>query len=101
MKNEVELTNFDKNMLNMSLNWNDSGTADLPSEDMAVYTGTVNHYVDYPYFRQNWYGYCTHTTEDKTKQAFRIVKLLMKKKLVKVDKVKDFIELIDGILEIL
>ena len=88
MGNETGLTNFDKNMLNTSLNWDDSGTANP-------------FYVDYPYFHQNWYGYCTHTTEDKTKQAFKIVKLLMKKKLVKVDKVRDFVELIDEILGIL
>lgn len=90
-----------QNELNDVVSWGNSSTANPFDTDMTVHTGTTYHYVDYPYFHQNWYGYCNHTGEDKTKQAFKIVKLLMKKKLVKVDKVKDFVELIDEILEIL
>ena len=47
--------------------------------------------------------YCNHYyyPEDKTKQAFKIVKVLIKKKMVKLDKVKDFVDLIDAVLEIL
>lgn len=99
MWNEAELTQFDKNMLNTSLNWDNSSTGG----DITMHSGSC--YIDYDYYHTHWYPYSNylsyHTYEDKTKQAFKIVKLLMKKKLVKVDKVKDFVELIDEILEIL
>ncbi len=103
MENEVKLTNFDENMLNTSLNWDNSSTGG----DITMHVDS--HYVDYDYYHTHWYPY-THpqifqdhymVREDNTKQAFKIAKLLMKKKLAKVDKVKDFVELIDEILEIL
>jgi hypothetical protein len=100
-----------KNELNEVITWwgdnNTNSTASSTGGDMTMHVGS--HYVDYDYYHTYWYPYThpqifqDHYTirEDNTKQAFKIVKLLMKKKLVKVDKVKDFVELIDEILEIL
>ncbi len=89
-----------RNELNEVVNWDNSSTGG----DITMHVGS--HYVDYDYYHTHWYPYTQYYPsftigEDKTKQAFKIVKLLMKKKLVKVDKVKDFVELIDEILEIL
>jgi hypothetical protein len=37
--------------------------------------------------------------KDSTKQAFEIIKVLQDKKLLKLDKVSDFIEVMDAIIE--
>ncbi len=89
-----------ESLLDCSIKWgnNDSSTGG----EMMIGDGS-SHYFDetnyYPWIQ----SYCNHYhyPEDKTKQAFKIVKVLMKKKMVKLDKVKDFVELVDEILEIL
>ncbi len=90
-----------KSELNNVVTWGGGGSSADPMPETLRVGST---YVDYPYFEYHWYPYSSHycvCSEDKTKQAFKIVKLLMKKKLAKVDKVKEFVELIDEILEIL
>lgn len=53
------------------------------------------HYFNYPIYTTY------HSTEkSKVEQAFKIVQVLIEKKLVKVDKVKEFIELVNEIVEI-
>ncbi len=97
MENQFESM---KNELNDVVRWDNTSTGG----DITMHAGS--QYIDYDYYHTHWYPYSYYypsypVYEDKTKQAFKIVKLLMKKKLVKVDKVKDFVDLIDEVLEIL
>ena len=70
----------------------------------------------YPYPSQPWYEpfypiverhyypsyvYWTQPDKSKLEQSFKIVQKLIEKKLVKVDKVKEFIELVNDIVEVL
>lgn len=56
----------------------------------------------YPYVIQQSYPiYIQERAMDKGKQAFEILKSLMDKNLVKLDKVKDFVEAMDTILKTL
>jgi hypothetical protein len=56
----------------------------------------------YPYvIRESYPIYIQEKAMDKGKQAFELLKALMDKGLVKVDKVKDFIEAMDTILKTL
>ena len=56
----------------------------------------------YPYvIRESYPVYIQERAMDKGKQAFEILKALMDKDLVKIDKVKDFIEAMDTLLKTL
>ena len=56
----------------------------------------------FPYvIRESYPVYVQERAVDKGKQAFELLKALMDKGLVKVDKVKDFIEAMDTILKTL
>lgn len=50
---------------------------------------------------QSYPVYLQHQAMDKGKQAFEIVKALLDKKLIKLDKVSDFVEAMDTILKTL
>lgn len=51
--------------------------------------------------RESYPVYIRERAMDKGKQAFEILKALMDKNLVKIDKVKDFIEAMDTLLKTL
>ena len=56
----------------------------------------------YPYvIRESYPIYIQERAMDKGKQAFELLKVLMDKKLLKVEKVSDFIEAMDAILKTL
>lgn len=56
----------------------------------------------YPYvIKESYPVYIQERAMDKGKQAFEILKALMDKGLVKIDKVKDFIEAMDTLLKTL
>lgn len=56
----------------------------------------------YPYvIKESYPVYIQEKSMDKGKQAFELLKALMDKNLVKVEKVKDFIEAMDTILKTL
>ena len=61
----------------------------------------------YDWWNQEWYPYYDYTiisptyTQDKGAKAIKIVKQLMKKKLVKVNTVKQFVDLLDEIIMLL
>lgn len=56
----------------------------------------------YPYvIRESYPVYIQERAMDKGKHAFELLKALMDKGLIKVDKVKDFIEAMDTILKTL
>jgi len=56
----------------------------------------------YPYvIRESYPVYIGERARDKGKQAFEIIKILKDKKLVKLGKVSDFIDLMDELIKIL
>ena len=72
--------------------------------------GTANTLTCWGYWRDYYYPtviresypvYLTERAVDKGKQAFEIIKVLKDKKLVKLDKVGDFIDLMDSLISIL
>lgn len=71
--------------------------------DNGAANGTLWNYWQnqyYPYvIRESYPIYIQEKAMDKGKQAFEILKALMDKGLVKVDKVKDFIEAMDVLLK--
>lgn len=70
----------------------------------AVSTTLWGYWQNYYYpqiIRESYPVYIQEKAMDKGKQAFELVKALMDKDLIKVDKVKDFIEAMDTILKTL
>ncbi len=72
----------------------------------AINTGSITttlncydywHQYHYPITPVIHYGH----TEDKATKAFKLAKALMDKKLIKIDKVKDFVTLMDEIIDIM
>lgn len=56
----------------------------------------------YPYIvRKSYPVYIRERSYDNGKKAYEIVKILTDKKLVKIDKVKDFIDIMDELIKIL
>ena len=55
----------------------------------------------YPHYHQSYPVYIQDRALDKGKQAFEIIKVLKDKKLVKLEKVSDFIDLMDELIKIL
>ncbi len=51
----------------------------------------------YPYFKEYSPVYLGWQNENKTEKAFKIVNILLKQKIIKVDKVKDFVELVNTV----
>lgn len=83
---------------------------------IATYAGDYNqnNAVSSPWYYPNYYypiierhyietPMWTYMKEDKSKieQAFKICKKLIEKKIIKVDKVKDFLDVVDEIVSIL
>jgi hypothetical protein len=72
-------------------------------------TGSQNYtaweyWQDYYYptvIRENYPVYIQERAKDKAKQAYEIVKILKDKKLVKLEKVANFIDLMDELIKIL
>ena len=110
-------------MLSQSVN-NDSMTINVSSANSALtstatggsYTTTAggwvgdskttcwNYWQDYYYpyvIRESYPVYVQERAIDKGKKAFEIIKILKDKKLVNIDKVVDFITLMDELIKIL
>lgn len=59
-----------------------------------------NYY--YPYvIKESYPVYLQERAVDKSKQAFEVLKTLKDKKLLKIDKVDDFIEAMDALIKVL
>jgi len=67
-------------------------------------------YVGYDYWHEQRpivypmpinYIFCSHTTEDKGLKASSIIKALIKKKLVKIDTIDQFVDIMDELVKIL
>jgi hypothetical protein len=99
-----------QNDVMQTLNCNVNGQAFTytgTSNDMtiATYNPTLWNFWQYDYYphiiKESYPVYIQEKAMDKGKQAFELLKALMDKNLVKVDKVKDFIEAMDTILKTL
>ncbi len=97
----------------MSFQWNsDANTNGLATMQNAVYqyNPSTNSISCWDYWT-NWYYpqiiyqsypvYIRERAMDKGKQAFEIIKILKDKKLVNLEKVGDFIDLMDELIKIL
>jgi len=100
--------------LDKNMNLINSLTADCSGNTYGIvdedYTAggsnlTCYHYwQDYYYpqiIRESYPVYIQDRAKDKGKQAFEIIKILKDKKFVKLDKVGDFIDLMDELIKIL
>ena len=84
-----------------------SGT--VPSSPSTVRSNTITFtpwgfWQDYYYpqvIRESYPVYIRERAEDKGKHAFEIIKSLQDKKLLKLEKVSDFIEAMDTLIKIL
>jgi len=97
-----------RNELNMALNeefkmddmWKMSGntiTTDNTTDTFKSFTTRFHDHDHYGY----GYSYPTYVYVDKTEKAFKIIKTLMDKKTIKLNTVKQFIDLVDEITKIL
>lgn len=69
----------------------DSTDLQLGYTDFWPYYQTYHHYWPFP----------TVITPNKTETAFKVVKVLIDKKLAKIDTVKQFVELMDEVIRVL
>lgn len=84
---------------------NGSMTGDLGITTTSGYFGTGwTYWRDYYYpqvIRESYPVYIQERAKDNAKQAYEIVKILKDKKLVKLEKVSDFVDLMDELIKIL
>ena len=75
--------------INSAANFNDLGQAFWGS-------GTTNAVYTY-----SWPLYCYHTHDNSTEKAYQVIRALMKAKLVKVDTLEKFFNLMDEIKKVI
>jgi hypothetical protein len=66
--------------------------------------GTSNYHIEswYPLVEKHYPFYYSYWKDDsKIEMAFKIVQILIEKKKIEVEKVKDFIELVNSIAEVI
>lgn len=87
----------------LSFNWSDSTGFydDINShKNLTVWDYWQGYY--YPYvIKESYPVYIQERAQDKGKMAFEILKTLKDKKLIKIEKVEDFIEAMDAIIKTL
>ena len=79
-------------------------TGDFPSQTTSSSTSCWGYWTNdyYPYvIRESYPVYLQERAKDKGKQAFEIIKILKDKKLVKLETVANFIDLMDELIKIL
>lgn len=81
------------------------GTTGISTNAVYHYNGTGwDYWTNYYYpqvIRESYPVYLKERAEDKGKQAFEIIKSMQDKKLMKLDKVSDFIDAMDILIKIL
>ncbi|MDP1728954.1 MAG: hypothetical protein Q8L27_01990 [archaeon] len=98
MNKQIVMSTLNCNVDN-NLNIN-SATSDCIETGTSSYQYWQNYY--YPYVIQPTYPvYITERSLDKGKQAYEVIKVLKDKKLVDIRTVKQFIELMDSLIQIL
>ena len=104
-KNASDLLNCSLNGQSISgmttFSTNSSGTVNAP----YTHPSTIwQYWTDYYYpqvIRESYPIYIQERAKDSGKQAFEIIKALQDKDLIKLDKVKDFVEAMDILIKIL
>lgn len=94
---------------NMNLSQGVTNTAQTGYNQGATSNCTTNlgcyrYWTDYYYptvIKESYPVYIQERAKDKGKQAFEIIKVLKDKKLVTMNKVGDFIDLMDELIKIL
>jgi len=77
-----------------------AGSSDADSNHYTCWDYWIDHY--YPQVIHNSYPvYLQERAKDKGKQAFEVIKMLKDKKLIKLEKVSDFIDAMDALIKIL
>ena len=82
-----------------STTFTDAYNADCVSSSITV-SGNLQSNSCYPYTNYIWWP-SYWTTEDRTQKAFRVVKLLMEKKRLKLQTIEQFIKTVDEIVSVL
>ena len=89
---------------------NSIGTASSNTINSGDYTASNNYYTGWGYWQDYYYPqviresypvYVRDRAEDKGKQAFEIIKMMQDNKFLNLEKVKDFINLMDALIKIL
>jgi hypothetical protein len=102
MQNVMSQT-FAKSMLDSPVDANMSISTTNTNSDRSTMS-CWGYWTDYYYpsvIRESYPVYISERAKDKGKQAFEILKILKDKKLVKMDKVADFVDLMDELIKIL
>ena len=77
-----------------------SGTIPIPEQNLTCWSYWQKYY--YPQVIYSSYPvYIQERAKDKAKQAYEIIKILKDKKLANIEKVSDFIDLMDELIKIL
>lgn len=90
--------------LNIANKTNVNYVGDVLNYDNPTYTSGWTFWRDYYYpqvIRESYPVYVQEKAKDKGKQAFEIVKILKDKKLIKLERVSDFIDVMDELIKIL
>lgn len=95
---EKTLTMFEKGILA------DSGDTIFEKAGYASHTGLQLGSCDYwPYYEtyHHYYPFPTVVAPNKTETAFKVVKVLIDKRLAKIQTVRQFVEVMDEIVKVL
>lgn len=86
-----------------SVNFNVHNASTTMDNTAANYTYTIYPDWWYPTIREYYpaYGVSWQSSPDRHEQAFRVAKMLYEEKLVNINKVKDFIEMVEKIFKII
>lgn len=86
----------------LSQTHNPGGT--IGTQTLNVCPTVWTYWQDYYYpqvIRESYPVYIQERAKDEGKKAFEIIKVLQDKKLIKLDKVSDFVEAMDTLIKIL
>ena len=91
----------DNNSLNASAGWVGDAVSTNAVHTMNTGWGWWQGYYYPQIIRESYPVYLQDRAKDSGKQAFEIIKALQDKKLMKLDKVSDFIEAMDTLIKVL
>lgn len=85
-------------------------TNNIDSSTASMFSNGYDSYTCWDYWQNDYYPlviresypvYLQERAQDKGKKAFEIIKMLKDKKLIKLEKVSDFINAMDALIKIL
>ena len=78
-----------------------AGTSNMDSITTTGSSNCYNIWDNYYWPNHNYYHNCNCDHKDKGTQALKILSYLVEEKIIKVDKVKDFIKVMNKIVDVL